>query len=454
MPTLALSMIVRDAESMLGACLESVRGAVDEIVIGDTGSTDGTPEVARQHGARLVSIPWENDFAQARNRALEEIRADWVLVLDADEQLDPGARRVLPSLLDRRAVVGYQVTIRNYVLNLSDRLWDQPARVNDSGFEPARNFPAYVEHQNVRLFRRQPEIYFVGRVHETVGHRIAETGGKLGQTAFVIHHFGLAADGETRARKNHLYRELGRLKVREAPQNAQAHFELGLVEFDCFHNDVAALECFNRACQLDPRLGVAWFFAGLALLRLGRAGKALEAFKQAESYGHRTALVRETQGDAYYNLGQFEAARRAYRCALECAGKSVVLESKLGLAEVRVGRTEAGLRHLRQAIECEPQTGELYDRLMVAGVWLGRLDIAATAAECRLGVSAPHPDAYLRAASIRAQQHEWRRAAEILRSGLRKFPEAEKLRQGLAEVERQEALTEQPALATPEGGGQ
>ena len=286
MPTLALSMIVRNAEADLPACLESVRGLVSEILVADTGSTDATPEVARRHGAHVLSIPWEQDFALARNRALAQLRADWVLVLDADERLDPAAARLLPSL---PGAAGERWLPRahsqNYVLSLQERVWDRTARVNDSTLEATRKYPAYVEHENVRLFRRDPDIYFVGRVHETVGCRLLETGKKLGRAGFLIHHFGLVAEAETRARKNRLYRELGRLKVREMPENAQAHFELGLVELDNFHNDAEALQCFERACRLNPRLWVSWFFAGVAHLRLGSYAEALECSKQAESGG-------------------------------------------------------------------------------------------------------------------------------------------------------------------------
>ena len=51
--------------------------------------------MASEAGARVVSIPWQNDFAKARNLALEQVHADWVLSLDADEQLDPSAPRLL-----------------------------------------------------------------------------------------------------------------------------------------------------------------------------------------------------------------------------------------------------------------------------------------------------------------------------------------------------------------------
>src|ERR1700686_2903395 len=89
---LALSMIVRNGEQDLAHCLESVRGIVDEIVVADTGSTDSSIAIARQFGARVINIPWTNDFAAARNAALAPVHAEWVLVLDADEQLDEQAK--------------------------------------------------------------------------------------------------------------------------------------------------------------------------------------------------------------------------------------------------------------------------------------------------------------------------------------------------------------------------
>src|ERR1700733_14329760 len=106
MPLLALSMIVRDAAATLRQCLESVRGIADEIVIGDTGSTDSTIEIAREFGARIIEVPWTNDFSAARNTVLAEVRSDWVLALDADEVLDLEAGRSLRELLGKSVAAG------------------------------------------------------------------------------------------------------------------------------------------------------------------------------------------------------------------------------------------------------------------------------------------------------------------------------------------------------------
>lgn len=412
-------MIVRDAAATLRACLESVRGVVDEMVIADTGSADSTMDLAREYGARIIVIPWENDFAAARNRSLAEVRAEWVLVLDADEVLDPRASSIIPRLIDARDIAGYQVTIRNYVRRLDERIWDRPAKPNDSALPAAKTFPGYVEHENVRLFRRDPRIFFVGRVHESVGPRIEASGLRLGGASLLIHHFGLAEEPEARARKNRLYLELGKLKASEMPHNAQAHFELGLVELDNMGNVEKALACFRRACHINPRFGVGWFFAGIALMRLGKYQEALKSLEQAEKSGKATADTAEISGDAHYNLGKFDEAIRSYQNALRLSPESVTIESKLGLAEVRVGLVDEGLRRIRRTTEQRPALAEVHDRLILALAWLEKIPEAAQAAEAKLRmVEAATSGDFLRAATLWAKQGSWARAMAIVHVGL------------------------------------
>lgn len=438
-------MIVKDAEATLARCLESVRGVADEIVIADTGSSDRSREIAAQYHARIFSIPWENDFAKARNQSLVKVSSSWVLVLDADEVLDPEAGKVLPSLLKHPTITGYMVKIRNYVRKLDSRLWDQQAKPNLSDLPFAREYPAYVEHQNVRLFRRRRDVQFVGRVHETVGFRIAELGMKIAPAGFLIHHLGFVADNETLAKKSLLYREMGRQKVRESADDVMSHFELGIEEFDHFHNYEEAAKLFRRACEINPRFGVAWLFQGRALAQLGKHQDALACFAEAEECNPRPEMVGEAKGDAYYRLGDFEAAKRCFEQAIERQGELPQLESKLGFTEVRLGHAANGLDRLRRAVERAPEFLDLHDRLIAAYVWLERLPEAAQAAEKKIAAADPQPDFFLRAASLYAQLQDWQRAAELARRGLERFPGHPKLSEALAEAKKQRARAETEA---------
>ena len=87
LPSLTAALIVRDAAVDLPRCLSSVREHVDEIVVVDTGSQDNSLEVARSFGASVGEFPWKDDFAAARNAALALVKTEWLLSIDADEEL-------------------------------------------------------------------------------------------------------------------------------------------------------------------------------------------------------------------------------------------------------------------------------------------------------------------------------------------------------------------------------
>ncbi len=443
MPTLALSMIVKNAAATLARCLESVRGVADEIVVADSGSTDGTIAIAREQGARVFDIPWENDFAKARNRSLAEVRSEWVLWMDADEMLDPDAAKVIPAHLGAEHVMGYAVTIRNYLESLDWYFWDQKAKPNDNPPAFARQYTGYFDHTNARLFRRHPDVYFRGCVHETVSYRLIELGMLIEDAQFLIHHFGFTDGAEIRADKSLFYRELGREKVREMPENAMAYYELAFEESQHFHDYAAALPLYKRACELNPRFGPAWLFYGKTLGQLGQYREALVALERAGEANTQMASVLEARGDAHYSLGEFEETQRCYQQVIDLAGESAPVESKIGFTEIRLGRVEAGLARLRHAVELTPSNGELHDRLIGAHAWLGELEAAAAASERKLESAKPQqPESFLRAASLQIQLRHWPRALELVRAGLDHFPKDEKLREALAEADQRSALFE------------
>ena len=88
MPALGVVMIVKNESEWLENCLESVCAIADEIVIGDTGSTDNSKQIAAEFKARIMDVPWTDDFAAARNAVLATATSDWLLHMDADETLD------------------------------------------------------------------------------------------------------------------------------------------------------------------------------------------------------------------------------------------------------------------------------------------------------------------------------------------------------------------------------
>lgn len=88
--TIAAVLIAKDEARCIMRCLDSVRPFVDRLVVLDTGSADGTPDLAAAAGAEVHHLPWPNDFAAARNHALDLADADWNLSIDADEWITAG----------------------------------------------------------------------------------------------------------------------------------------------------------------------------------------------------------------------------------------------------------------------------------------------------------------------------------------------------------------------------
>ena len=113
----SIVIIAKNEEDRLGAALESVAFA-DEVVVADTGSTEGTQDLARLGGARVVAIGWEG-FVASRNRALAEARHDWVLVLDADERVPEALRAEILAVLEKDdpAIAGYRMPRLSHFLS-------------------------------------------------------------------------------------------------------------------------------------------------------------------------------------------------------------------------------------------------------------------------------------------------------------------------------------------------
>jgi len=96
--TLSLTIITRNEEACIRRCIESVPFA-DEVIVVDSGSTDGTVEICRALGARVVVTDDYPGYGPQKNRALALARGDWILSLDADEWLSPELRAELPLLM-------------------------------------------------------------------------------------------------------------------------------------------------------------------------------------------------------------------------------------------------------------------------------------------------------------------------------------------------------------------
>jgi tetratricopeptide (TPR) repeat protein len=218
--TLSLVMIVKDEEEMLPGCLAAVSGAVDEMIIVDTGSTDRTVEIAESFGATVVHFPWNGSFADARNASLDRATSDWVMYLDADEHMIPEDAGELRGLLGRTWREAFYLVETNYTGG------------DDSG--------SSVAHLALRIFRNRPEYRFEGRVHEqktqTMPTYLPE---RFETTPVRIRHYGYLKSRIGAREKSQRNIQLLQQEARDTP-GPFVDFNLG--------SEYIALGDFKQAC--------------------------------------------------------------------------------------------------------------------------------------------------------------------------------------------------------------
>ncbi len=203
----SLTMIVKDESSNLMACLASVRGIVDEIIVVDTGSTDHTKSIAAKYGAHIFDLVWPESFAVARNETLSHATGDWILWLDADEYLDQSNRDSLHKLLS----------------NLSD---DHDAYAMKCLWLPGQAGRPTVIVDYVRLFRNHPSIRWEYRVHEQILPAIRRAGHEVKFTDITIAHTGYQ-DPVLRYKKLERNLKLLHLDQADRPNDPFTLFSLG-----------------------------------------------------------------------------------------------------------------------------------------------------------------------------------------------------------------------------------
>lgn len=146
MKTIGLVMIVKNESRSLRKCLSRAKKLADKIYITDTGSTDDTVKIAEEFGACISTYEWKNDFAGARNYALEQSDCDWNLILDADEYLVSGNKRDLVRFAEKGGSTG---AIRRY-----DSYREDNGEISQSCMYTTRFVPK--------------GTFYEGRVHEQI----------------------------------------------------------------------------------------------------------------------------------------------------------------------------------------------------------------------------------------------------------------------------------------------
>lgn len=422
-PSLEIQMIVKNEAAHLERCIQSVGGIADRILIGDTGSTDSTVEIAQRLGAIVLQVPWSNDFSAARNAVLHQAKCDWILIIDPDEMLDPDGPTQLQTAIQNSSIAGYDVTRWHYMSSTNSRSGEQGAVRNPGALPCSLAYPAYTTTVNTRLFRRRDDVYFERPVHETVVYRLRFLRLPVAPAPFVIHHFGHVEDNPAdRKHKNELYYEIGLRHLQQNPDDALTCFELGLTHLEHYKNSESALSLFQQALRVNPSDWRASIYVGVCLNLMGRWPEAIAQLQSARKIDSRSIILHEILGDSYFHLGNYPQALAAYTAAKDIGCTSAVVLAKRGLCQIYCGNPHDGLRALQDALQAEPESPEILDLVTGGAVLAGNGQFAAAIACHRLDLPNLTADHYVLASTLLRATGDVERGRMVLSDGNAKFP--------------------------------
>jgi glycosyltransferase involved in cell wall biosynthesis len=339
--TITLTMIVRNEAANIENCLNSVYKQVDEIVIVDTGSTDNTVEIARSFTDKIYFYPWQGDFSAARNFALDKAKGEWIIYLDADEEL-------LCASDELKSLVSRDQETEAYLLPINN---------------PTTDFTGvYNRYFVLRLFKNNGSYRFGGKIHEQV---IVPQKSVVGiAESPVINHKLLPAKERNRKRGRNL--ALLKQALAEDPHNNFLQYYLG-VEWLTLGKPAQALPYLKSAYHnlTDEYLlfrGPALRYLLVCLQSLGRLDEAICLCLEADLKYPEYTDIYYLAGHLFEEKEEYSLAIKWFTQAVKCgtppplyshlAGtESFLAYYHLGFCLERLGETEKAMDYYVMALE-------------------------------------------------------------------------------------------------------
>ncbi len=366
----SLCMIVKNEAERLTNCLKSVKGFADEIILVDTGSSDRTVSIAKKFGAKIFKFDWCDNFAAARNYALEQAQGAWILVLDADEVLETAIIPVLQNAINNPEYLA---------INL-----------NRSEIGSGRSPYSLI----ARIFRRQPEIYFTGFYHESIDNSVEALIQKntsqpnlqkvvtIPQVA--VHHYGYKVDKIKQ--KQEFAQRLMSKQIDAYPDDAYTHSKLGAlyVENGEVEKGLSLLQTGLAICdrtqlptlfELNYHLGIAYSYLQNWELTKIHYQKALEL----EVADLIKLPVYNNLGNLWQTQSNFAEAIACYEKLLEIAPDFATGYFNLGIARKSVYDFTGAIAAYMEALKLNSEYAEAYQNLAVALQQTGKLEASKLA---------------------------------------------------------------------------
>lgn len=362
---LSVCLITKNEEEHLPRCLASIRDIADQIVVVDTGSTDRTIEIAKEYNATIETFEWNENFSDPRNKSLELATGDWILILDADEEVDEETKPVLLHSLNNAENMAYRLPIID-------------VGREDQGVN-------YVP----RLFRNAPALFFVGRIHEQVFSSIEVRRKEWGlQSAFgeamLIHHGYTDKMNDDRGK---IHRNLMLLEkaLEEMPGEPNLLMNIGM-ELSRGGNPSAGIEYYfdaiqiledTPADQISPELRETLLLQlSSYLLARGNRQEIIDLMSsRLAKIGEIPASLHFTVGLAQMDLGKFSEALHSFTQCVRNKDKKTysVVNTQiksgaplhcLGMCLEKTNKFDQALENFGKALHLSPESNGIQQDFM------------------------------------------------------------------------------------------
>lgn len=430
-----LAMIVKNEEQFLAGCLESAKPYVDEIVIVDTGSTDGTKAIAESFGARVIDHEWKNDFAEARNVSLDHARGKWVLWLDADERLCEGSGQLVRECAEAGDDIGgFLVTITN--------------QRDDDGKQ-------LFIHQACRMFRLLPEVRFYQRIHEQIVQPILRQGLSIANSEIIIDHFGYAPSVSKERGKDERNAELLRIALEENPEN----YWLGFKQASMWASNGRfedAIELYAKVAENGGAsiVGTELFYEWAdTLTTVGRPHEAVQVCDRASGSGVVHPELSYVKARAYLAMEHYLEAIECFKEAIDLGQKNPLssgdsgtwgVKAYDGLAAAYAGTGDwaTACEYAAKSLEQSPENSNSMGLLAKGYSVLGRFDKSIEVLEHITTVTPDEPHAYSDLAEMAIRDKEYAKARLYLEKLVKLVPSRFEFHLKLGSVYEELSLSE------------
>jgi len=356
-PTISLCMIVKNEERFLPMCLESIKDHVDEIIIVDTGSTDSTIEIAKRYNAKIYHHAWENSFSKARNYSLKYATCDWILILDADEEVEREGAHKLKDVIKENGVNVIYLPVLNRPVG------GKNISINNSE----------------RLFKNHLDFHYEGIVHNALKHS------DLSKKANIkIYHYGYNQGDEQMEKKFIRTSTLLREQIKNDPENPIPRHYLATSYLnrqkndECIHEALEAIRLFEQQnSNVQPQL-LTYYTASVAFYRK-------KDLSNAETYALKAIDFYADYVDAYCMLSSIYLMQKEYDKCIEVSKKFLKLlkaiesnptkalvipynnlqhdwlvHSRMAIVYYEQGKEHEGAQSLNSAVNCADNKWDPY----------------------------------------------------------------------------------------------